>query len=1098
MNKIAVSTYDFVKDFASHHRKITAFQKIVAVSLIVGVSAVIHRNVFFLLICLTYLLSLACAIFITNHIIYTNVHVRSDTVLIFTVYFSSGLKSAFSIIRSICIEFFYGNGSSPQYKNEDQVPRNGNQNYHSLHELSEELPGLQLEHKQDSTFDNLPQDPEVMNNKSTFYLSCTEDEQESKSFYLQTQDSVMTQDESKTRVIDYAVNQKSLTTDTHQHFEMENSMLQVDNSASFINSALEATGPNSESLSLCRNRDIEEECTPELGKTIDHTVNNLLELIHRDFVNAWYQMISSNTEAPDELYAAFESIAEQFKIRLSQIDYHSLAGEICCLFQKHIQVVSASSRMLRTQSKRRHSLGRSKSNSTFPELQNSKIPLFYSLEDIYDSKWSLHPALKNDVAEMKYIQSVTGILIDHCVPANLHCSQTVQILFNEIITSNIFLNVLHHLCEPVFIFEKIIQISSDEEIFLGDESSIMSDNEREATNTEKVQSQNNVENHITLDRDSYSGDEYAGNVSCKWNGETPPEFLLDTLEATKTICTNSDVRLLEMEKNIARISSKNVERIEDVSLPEQIYWKEQVHGSSNHGSKFDLALVTETAKISVDCSNMEFCDHSSALMTLSSSSSTSYFPSGTVSSTKDTEEIFVTKETPLTLLHPSIKIFTKSEKEWSDKTSGLSQSPSTKYLDTDSLDEKYPSSPVDQADDVFETYLFDCKKKNMEAFDQKTARSSSLSVRLTDLGKTTLDVSLHKTFHSALIAATDTRKERGTSSSYTLYKVEYDALYPDETGELVPRKGTVWRRFREFINLQVRLEYNSEYKKSLKGIKGPKRWQLPFGNMDKDTVETRKKVLETYLKCLIDKPDICNGPELKEFLGYEGDGRIAFVRRPSDVGVRRIDQMLVRTVSGVFDKLVERLPSLPQELPSFSGKKEESKDDDSIPSDDVDCIEIDFSISERQTQSDCLLMENILERYTQLKGQKKPMATSQDGEITPEKSCISADTKEEDTFPKETEKSEAEMPLATHVLDILVEILSNHDNWVCRERVQTAARLVLGKALNRWLEEKVDFLISSEMVLFYLTTLEKTFWPEGEFLLEPRLQLTPQQEERIK
>ncbi|KAL3891820.1 hypothetical protein ACJMK2_004066, partial [Sinanodonta woodiana] len=45
----------------------------------------------------------------------------------------------------------------------------------------------------------------------------------------------------------------------------------------------------------------------------------------------------------------------------------------------------------------------------------------------------------------------------------------------------------------------------------------------------------------------------------------------------------------------------------------------------------------------------------------------------------------------------------------------------------------------------------------------------------------------------------------------------YDAFYPDETGELVPKKGMVWRRFREFINLHLRLEDNPEYKKSLKG-----------------------------------------------------------------------------------------------------------------------------------------------------------------------------------------------------------------------------------------------------------------------------------------
>jgi len=37
------------------------------------------------------------------------------------------------------------------------------------------------------------------------------------------------------------------------------------------------------------------------------------------------------------------------------------------------------------------------------------------------------------------------------------------------------------------------------------------------------------------------------------------------------------------------------------------------------------------------------------------------------------------------------------------------------------------------------------------------------------------------------------------------------------------------------------------------GIKGPKRWQtLPFGNLNKKSIEDRRKTLETYIKvCLL-------------------------------------------------------------------------------------------------------------------------------------------------------------------------------------------------------------------------------------------------------
>jgi hypothetical protein len=55
-----------------------------------------------------------------------------------------------------------------------------------------------------------------------------------------------------------------------------------------------------------------------------------------------------------------------------------------------------------------------------------------------------------------------------------------------------------------------------------------------------------------------------------------------------------------------------------------------------------------------------------------------------------------------------------------------------------------------------------------------------------------------------------------TSLIYNLF--QYEALYQSDVGELVYKSGTVKRRFKEFINLQSRLEDNPVYKKSMKGI----------------------------------------------------------------------------------------------------------------------------------------------------------------------------------------------------------------------------------------------------------------------------------------
>ena len=52
---------------------------------------------------------------------------------------------------------------------------------------------------------------------------------------------------------------------------------------------------------------------------------------------------------------------------------------------------------------------------------------------------------------------------------------------------------------------------------------------------------------------------------------------------------------------------------------------------------------------------------------------------------------------------------------------------------------------------------------------------------------------------------------------YILF-LQYEAIHPTDEGIFVHRSGTVKRRFREFVNLQARLEDNPLFKKSMKGL----------------------------------------------------------------------------------------------------------------------------------------------------------------------------------------------------------------------------------------------------------------------------------------
>ncbi|XP_029650222.1 uncharacterized protein LOC115223689 [Octopus sinensis] len=184
-------------------------------------------------------------------------------------------------------------------------------------------------------------------------------------------------------------------------------------------------------------------------------------------------------------------------------------------------------------------------------------------------------------------------------------------------------------------------------------------------------------------------------------------------------------------------------------------------------------------------------------------------------------------------------------------------------------------------------------------------------------------------FQNISVVETESHKEPRANKVYTLYEVQYDASYVSENGELSTKTGKVKRRFREFCTLQQKLEERNVYKKCLKDIKGPKGWKHSlFGNMDQENVTQRRKFLDNYLKNLIKKESISNGPELREFLAYEGDAHIAYVRRTREINMPRIDKAFVKTVSGVLDRIATTvLPrSLSQDKTSPSGYSPYRKD----------------------------------------------------------------------------------------------------------------------------------------------------------------------------
>uniref|UniRef100_H2YLR9 PX domain-containing protein n=1 Tax=Ciona savignyi TaxID=51511 RepID=H2YLR9_CIOSA len=123
----------------------------------------------------------------------------------------------------------------------------------------------------------------------------------------------------------------------------------------------------------------------------------------------------------------------------------------------------------------------------------------------------------------------------------------------------------------------------------------------------------------------------------------------------------------------------------------------------------------------------------------------------------------------------------------------------------------------------------------------------------------------------------------------------------------------VRRRFREFLVLQDRLNEKRNIKKMMLKIRGPSRmFPMPIGNLDEGYIEKRRKLLQAFLRELCSQPEISETTELRQFLAYNTDPRIAYVRKSSDY-IPRFDKMFKNAVQELIgaagNKFSDKFPS---------------------------------------------------------------------------------------------------------------------------------------------------------------------------------------------
>uniref|UniRef100_A0A8C5JDB4 Sorting nexin-19 n=1 Tax=Junco hyemalis TaxID=40217 RepID=A0A8C5JDB4_JUNHY len=364
------------------------------------------------------------------------------------------------------------------------------------------------------------------------------------------------------------------------------------------------------------------------------------------------------------------------------------------------------------------------------------------------------------------------------------------------------------------------------------------------------------------------------------------------------------------------------------------------------------------------------------------------------------------------------------------------------------------------------------------------------------------------------------REHSGTGfHPYTLYTVKYETALEGEAAGSLQQVAyhTVNRRYREFLNLQTRLEEKPELRKFLKNIKGPKKLfpDLPFGNMDSDKVEARKSLLESFLKQLCAVPEIANSEEVQEFLALNTDARIAFVKKPFVAS--RIDKIVVNaivdTLKTAFPRSEPQSPTEDLSESEVDGKSQtdgkKSKSRLRFSSSKITPVlsvseahdRIVYSIREGNAVSGTLslaAMESFIQKQEKLLEAVPSKAPEGQGgreakEISVQEEMDGLSTAEQGGHP-DTD-SDSETALADLALDVLRLVLVDHWGWLCTENIQKVFNVLFGTLVQRWLEVQMVTLTCTQRWVQYLQLLQESIWPGG---VLPAVPKPPRTEEQKK
>ncbi|XP_048199584.1 sorting nexin-19 isoform X4 [Perognathus longimembris pacificus] len=767
---------------------------------------------------------------------------------------------------------------------------------------------------------------------------------------------------------------------------------------------------------------------PEADRQLELEINHTIQMIIRDFVLSWYHSVSQEPDFKEEMEAAMKGLVQDLRRRLSIVDRHALMQRVLTLCGCHLQSYIQAKEAASTAGKQSD------------PLQPSQLWGAYCRATVP------HPAVHSPSAEVTYTRHIVNVLLRALVPKPHLETRTGRHVVVELITCNVVLPLISKLSDPDWIHLVLVSIFSkgrspiqmtkplcptntlEEPSVPTSQPSVVeapSLPERRAPSPVVAPVLLNVSDpEVEEGHEAIEGD-LAGMVEERKVVSDSSHFLQPDIRGPLFLCEESELEspLSELSKETVLLITQSdflSEGIQDALRALQD--SQALEPKDGEGS--DGIEGTESPQVETETGAMV---------------STNSCPEIQIDTAdKDGEQGDTTSLTSLL--------------EEPDKICPLRPSCLEKDLtnSVSSLDPTVPSIPLSSSPPG---------PLGSTSFSFEPLSSPDAPVVIQNLR----------------ITGTITAREHSSTGfhPYTLYTVKYETALNGENSSGLQQLAyhTVNRRYREFLNLQTRLEEKPDLRKFIKNVKGPKKLfpDLPFGNMDSDRVEARKSLLESFLKQLCAIPEIANSEEVQEFLALNTDARIAFVKKPFVVS--RIDKMVV---SAIVDTLKTAFPrSEPQspteELseaeneskPQTEGKKA-SKSRLRFPSSKIgptlsvteEHDRILYCFQEGNVESDTLSMsgmESFIEKQTKLLEMQPAEAPGKYPEPVPREpvdGCSSA-TPVPSQNPNNSDTG-TETELADTAFDLILLLLMEHWKWLCTENMQKFLRLIFGSLVQRF------------------------------------------------